>query len=55
MRLAADSRVAAHLRESRQPLRVNLADPASWVSREAGRTTAAALFALECELLLPWP
>ncbi|HEY8151620.1 MAG TPA: SpoIIE family protein phosphatase [Vicinamibacteria bacterium] len=53
VRLSADSRVAAHLRESREPLRVNLADPASWVSREAGPEDRAALAALESELLLP--
>ena len=53
VRLAADSLVAARLRESRQPLRVGLEDPASWVSREAGPDDRAALSALESELLLP--
>jgi sigma-B regulation protein RsbU (phosphoserine phosphatase) len=53
VRLAASSRLAGRLRESREPLRVNLADPASWVSREAGPEDRAALVALESELLLP--
>ena len=53
VRLGADSVVAARLRESRQPLRVDLADPASWVSREAGPDDRAALSALGSELLLP--
>jgi len=53
VRLTADSAVAARLRESRQPLRVDLADPASWVSREAGADDRAALSALGSELLLP--
>jgi len=53
VRLSADSRVAAHLRQSRAPLRVNLADAASWVSREAGPEDRAVLAALESELLLP--
>jgi len=53
VRLGADSVVAARLRESRQPLRVDLEDPASWVSREAGPDDRAALSALGSELLLP--
>jgi sigma-B regulation protein RsbU (phosphoserine phosphatase) len=53
VRLTANSVVAARLRESRQPLRVDLEDPASWVSREAGPDDRAALSALGSELLLP--
>jgi phosphoserine phosphatase RsbU/P len=53
VRLPAHSSVAARLRESRQPLRVSLADPASWVNREADPGDRDALAALQAELLLP--
>jgi phosphoserine phosphatase RsbU/P len=52
-RLRADSLVVARLRASAQPLRVDLADPDSWVNKAAAQADRAALAALESELLLP--
>src|SRR5207249_2630079 len=52
-RLAEDSPVVARLREGRQPLRVTLGEPASWLTREATPADRTALASLEAELLLP--
>jgi len=53
VRLSAASPVALRLRDSRQPLRVDLDDPRSWVNREADAADREALAALQAELLLP--
>jgi sigma-B regulation protein RsbU (phosphoserine phosphatase) len=53
VRLSAASPIAMRLRDSRQPLRVDLGDAASWVNREADASDRATLAALESELLLP--
>ena len=53
VRLSISSSVAMRLREMRAPLRVDLADPGSWVSREADAGDRRVLEALGAELLLP--
>jgi phosphoserine phosphatase RsbU/P len=53
VRLAVSSSVALRLRETRTPLRVDLSDPTSWVSRDADADDRAVLAALGTELLLP--
>jgi phosphoserine phosphatase RsbU/P len=53
VRLPMSSSVVMRLRESRTPLRVDLADPGSWASREADAGDRRTLEALGAELLLP--